>query len=124
MKFINKLRKRRALKNTMKMWSWLAWHPGASKLDYFRREGIITPPLNSCFACEYANKQLDSPNLICMYCPVDEWAKQADTYDVPCEDDPHSPFAKWQFKEDLSTEENMKYCMEIAKLCENSLKAL
>lgn len=45
-----------------KLWYWLADHPEAGKIDYFKNWEAANWPYNLCFACEAA--------LDCMRCPL------------------------------------------------------
>ena len=55
---------REALEKTIKMWDWMAEHPGMDKLDYFLEEDILPIPHNACYLCE----EIDARG--CENCPL------------------------------------------------------
>lgn len=75
-KIIDRIQRKRAIKNHRKMWHWLAENPRKGKLDYLLKYG--GPLLNSCYLCEYAYRAAirDGWSSIsefyrCEYCPLD-----------------------------------------------------
>ena len=56
-----------------KLWRWLADHPEAGKIDYFKNWEVANWPYNLCFACEAAILNGPAPNdeiCDCQYCPL------------------------------------------------------
>lgn len=60
-------------KEHRKLWTWLADHPEAYKVDYFADWCADDWPYNLCFACEAAKLYGPVPNndlCCCWYCPL------------------------------------------------------
>ena len=67
-----------ALEKTKKMWKWLALHPEAMKIEYFMKNGIISPEHHNCFLCDYAFENYTRDIFQCTAkCPLFKlWSKK------------------------------------------------
>ena len=106
-KIIDRIQRKRAIRNHRKMWHWLAENPTKSKFDYFRSTNKF--PFNACHLCEYANSVSDRTGDIafCQYCPLD-WDGQE------CGKE-NSLFERWAL-------EGFSKCMDVQKRTELALQ--
>lgn len=111
-KIIDRIQKKRAIKNHRKMWHWLAENPTKGKLDYLLKYG--GPLTNSCYLCDYARRAAnrggwDSGNtdVLCRFCPLD-WNGE------PCTRE-DSLFKRWHI-------EGFGMCMDAQKRTELALQ--
>lgn len=72
-----KLTKRQAVRKHIKMWDWLAKHPGRWKLGYFQAHPRLTIPENECYFCDQARLQCGA----CLGAPV-LWSKVGGCEDI------------------------------------------
>ena len=104
-----KLTELEALENCLKHWEFILASSISDKFSYFD-ENII-PPLNHCYACEFAQQEfirLNSveprPGEMCAYCPLNHYAWEQLEDGYACEYDKNSPYLQWQNAPDENEE--------------------
>lgn len=112
-----KLTKKQALKECIKMWTWLAKHPTKNKSDYFSGKVFSQKsiPESFCYCCEYA---LQDGVVNCPECPIWEGA-------IGCSDGCYaqgSPYDRWTGNNSLL--ERVKSAKEIVRLAKKKLAQL
>jgi len=103
--------KREAVKNTIKMWKWLARYPKMSKENYFDRHPEFSVQNNFCFLCTIWFKQDFYDDLVCKECPL--------AYGSRCELKKNNIYARWVR---AKTENKPKYAKQLVKKCEKWLE--
>lgn len=117
-KIIDRIQRKRAIKNHRKMWHWLAENPTEGKLDYLLKYG--GPLFNSCYLCEYAHraKLRAGCGTFCKYCPLD-WGTMF------CCGNTRALYEKWQnekFKKNPNEQRLKELALQIAELPEKVKK--
>lgn len=112
-----------ALEKTKKMWKWLALHPEAMKIEYFMKNGIISPEHHNCFLCDYAFENYTRDIFQCTAkCPLFKlWSKKRGKL-YRCEKS-DSPYVLWKASL-LNNKSRTKYANKIVKLCDVRIKEL
>lgn len=121
-RIIDRIQRKRAIKNHRKMWHWLAENPTKGKLDYLLKYG--GPKFNSCYLCDYARHaairagwDLGSEGTLCHFCPLD-W-----NGDLCVHDD--SLFKRWHlegFGMFIDEQKKTELALQIAELPEKVKK--
>lgn len=113
-----------ALKETIKMWDYIAEHNLHNKFQYFKGKPSEEIPFCWCYCCDFAHKVAKSlPMLLdkvneCQFCPI--W-KNSNGSHWGCES-LESPYRKWA---DCSLTDNASpYAKEIADLARKRLTKL
>lgn len=117
-KIIDRIQRKRAIRNHRKMWHWLAENPTKNKLDYLEPLGDRQWPQDSCYLCDYAiraAKRDEVPyRFRCHYCPLD-WGGRG------CNRD-HSLYEEWWLEshslEDGNCKKKSELALQIAELPE------
>ena len=115
-KIIDRIQKKRAIKNHRKMWHWLAKNPGKSKLNYLLKYG--GPLLNDCYLCDYAIRVVEreggGTRFMCQYCPLDWGGRECNNH--------HSLYEEWWLEggslEDINRKKRTELALQIAELPE------
>ena len=108
-KIIDRIQRKRAIKNHRKMWHWLAENPGKSKIEFLLEHDSSNRVLfNGCYLCDYATraKQRAGGGMFCKYCPLD-WGAMS------CCNGTHLLYDKWQ-AERLKLNPNKQRIAELA----------
>jgi hypothetical protein len=102
--------KREAVRNTIKMWKWLAGYPDKEKENYFDCHPNFSRQCNNCFLCTIWCS-LDGGRLTCKECPL--------AYGSRCELVENNIYSRWC---KALTEDKPKYAKQLVKKCEEWLE--
>ena len=113
-KIIDRIQRKRAIRNHRKMWHWLAENPGKSKIEFLlEHDEYDGELLNNCYLCDYADRAAMDLFPTCMFCPLDWNGKECN--------EPRSLFQQWnnyRYDPDGSKEVVAGLALQIAELPE------